>query len=252
MIKDKLFFSIIPPIGSLIIKFIGKTTRWELINYERIEENKRSDKPVIFAFWHGRLLMIPYICFGKNPTVLISQHRDGELISRIAKHFDVNAVRGSTTRGGKEGFKKIVRTLQSGSDVVIAPDGPKGPPYIVQPGIIRLASYTGCQILPIAYSISIYKKLKSWDEFMLPAPFGKGAFIAGDLIKVPPKASDDVYEQKRITLEQSLNEITETVDKKVSAISKTRNFKYQSALKIPSGAEKIEIEPKHDNNSNEV
>jgi len=236
MIKDKILLSVIPPLGSFIIKFIGKSTRWEKINYERVTDFNQSDKPIIFAFWHGRLLMIPYICEGKNPHVLISQHRDGEMIARIIKYFNLKSIRGSTTRGGMEGFKNIVKVLKNGSDVVIAPDGPKGPPYIVQPGIIRLASISGCPILPIAYSVSKYKKLGSWDEFMLPAPFGKGAFIAGEPMTVPPKASKDIYEKKRIELETSLNNITETVDKKVSAITEKNRFKYQDSLSNNSKA----------------
>ena len=122
-IKDKIFFSIVPPLGSLLIKFIGITTKWEYINYHIIEKYKKSQQPVIFAFWHGRLLMIPYVCEGKNPHVLASQHRDGEIITRIARYFGVNAIRGSTTRGGKEGFKKIIKLLRNGNDAVIAPDG---------------------------------------------------------------------------------------------------------------------------------
>ena len=232
MIRDKIFFWIIPPIGALLIKLIGKTTSWELIDYDRIEQNKNSDKPVIFAFWHGRLLMFPFLSVGKNPHVLISQHRDGELITRIIRYFDVFAIRGSTTKGGKEGFKKIIKLLKNGSDVVIAPDGPKGPPYNVQPGIIRLASITGCSILPIAYSTSLYKKLGSWDEFMLPIPFGKGAFITGELISVPNKATKEVYEQKRIELENTLNKITGFVDSKVAPISSKRDFKYSRSVKV--------------------
>jgi len=227
MIKNKLFFSIIPPFGSLFIRFIGRTTRWEKINFEKVIEYKNSKQPVIFAFWHGRLLMIPYLCVGKNPHVLISQHRDGELITRIIRSFGVKAIRGSTTRGGKEGFKRIAKVLQNGSDVVIAPDGPRGPAYKVQPGIIRLASITGYPILPIAYSTSRHKKLKSWDEFMLPLPFGKGAFVAGKELFVPPKATKEEYEEKRIHLEKLLTELTMTADSMVTT-SPSKNNPYKT------------------------
>jgi lysophospholipid acyltransferase (LPLAT)-like uncharacterized protein len=225
-IKDKIFLSIVPFIASLAIRFIGFSIKWELSNFELMEELYSSKKPVIFAFWHGRLIMIPYLCKGKNPYVLISQHRDGELIARIIKYFGLNSIRGSTTRGGKEGFKKIIYSLKSGSDVVIAPDGPKGPRYKAQHGIVRLAAITGCPIIPIAYSTSSYKKLRSWDEFMLPTPFGNGVLMIGEPILVPSEASNEILEEKRIFVENVLNEMTFIVDSKVGVILKKNDFTY--------------------------
>ncbi|MBU1627692.1 lysophospholipid acyltransferase family protein [bacterium] len=233
MIKEKIFFNVVPFFASLLIRFIGWTIKWELINYEQMEEINKSEKPVIFAFWHGRLIMIPYLCRGKKPHVLISQHRDGELIARIIKYFGLNSIRGSTTRGGKEGFKRIIYALKNGSDVVIAPDGPKGPPYKAQHGIVRLASITGCPIIPISYSTSSYKKFRSWDEFMLPAPFGKGILMIGDPITVPLKAPKEIIEEKRIVIENILNEITFITDSKTGVISKKNDFTYQKPVKNP-------------------
>jgi len=216
MLKDKILLSIIPPLGYLLINIIGKTIKWEKLNYDSMINFKNSQQPIIFAFWHGRLLMMPYLNVGKNPHVMISQHRDGELISRIIKYFSISSFRGSTTRGGKEGFKKLVKHLKSGFDAVIAPDGPQGPPYKAQHGIIRLASITRCSILPITYSTSRFFKMKSWDEFMVPKPFSKGIFIVGDTIEIPANATKDILEEKRVELEIILNKITLKADKAVS------------------------------------
>ncbi len=114
----------------------------------------RDDRHFILAFWHGRQLMIPLAYRGREIHILISRHRDGELISRIMSRFGYHSVRGSSTRGGTAALRQLIKLGRSGVDIAITPDGPKGPRYVAQPGVIQIAKVTGLPILPLTFSCS--------------------------------------------------------------------------------------------------
>jgi lysophospholipid acyltransferase (LPLAT)-like uncharacterized protein len=173
----------------------------------------RNGSPSIFAFWHGRLLMMTAGHRGKKVAIPISRHQDGEFISRTIKYFGYRSVRGSTTRGGFSAMRKMMRAFEEGYDIAITPDGPRGPRYRVQKGIIELARRTGTMILPVSFSASRKKVFRSWDRFLLPYPFAKGVFILGEPLRVPRHIDEDVFEQKRLLLEGRLREITDRADR---------------------------------------
>ncbi len=109
---------------------------------------------IIFAFWHGRQLMMPFVYRGKRAYILISQHRDGEMIHRVIRQFGFQSVRGSTTRGGGLALRQLVRYGRQGADLVVTPDGPKGPKWKVQEGVIHLAKLTGLPVVPVTVAYS--------------------------------------------------------------------------------------------------
>lgn len=143
-----------PPLGAGLLHVLGLTMRLSFQGMERIEDFHRKGQGVIFAFWHGRQLMMPLAYRGKQGYVLISQHRDGELIHRLIQRFGFQSVRGSTTRGGGMAFRHLIRLAQNGGDLVVTPDGPKGPKEVVKPGVIRLAERTGLPIVPVTFACS--------------------------------------------------------------------------------------------------
>jgi hypothetical protein len=145
--------------------------------------------------------------------ILISRHRDGELITRTVRHFGLETVRGSSTRGGIAGIKGLARALQEGYDVAIAPDGPRGPRFKVQPGIIQLARISGRPILPFTFSAFPRKVFKTWDHFVIPFPFSRGVFVFGEPIWVDRDASAEEIETKTLLLEKRLQELTEVADR---------------------------------------
>jgi lysophospholipid acyltransferase (LPLAT)-like uncharacterized protein len=106
----------------------------------------------------------------------------------------------------------MVRAIQNGSDIAVAPDGPRGPRYRVQIGIIELAKLTGRPIVPVSFNASRRKIFKTWDHFLLPYPFSKGVFIWGEPIAVDPNGDRVHLEERRALLEKSLNELTERAD----------------------------------------
>ena len=198
----------------VLVSAIGSTLRW------RMEDNpdvldRTPDKPVIFAFWHNRLFLLPYM-FQKywkprqrRVAVLVSASKDGEKLARVLTRFNLLCVRGSTSRRGREALRELARAVRDGYDVGITPDGPRGPRYQVQIGAISLAQLTGSTIVPVSYVLSRKITLNSWDAFMIPLPFARCKIRFGSPISVPPGADDALRENKRLELERVLLTLSE-------------------------------------------
>ena len=173
-----------------------------------------SDTPFIIAFWHGRLFMMPHIWRRNVPiNLLISHHRDGEMLARTVSHFGFDTIRGSSSQGGGSALREILRTLKSGTSIGFTPDGPRGPRMRASEGIISIAKLAGVPIVPSSYAISRRKVLRSWDRFTFPLPFTRGLYIWGTPLSVARDADAETTEAARLSLEQALNEITETADR---------------------------------------
>ena len=152
--RDWLKVHLVPIVGAWIIKILGRTNAFYYEHQEILPKLRSKYPGIIFAIWHGQQLLMPLAFLEKPACVLISQHRDGEMIYRIIQRFGHTAVRGSTTRGGSLAFRQLIRIGRSGRDIVITPDGPKGPCEVVKPGIIHLAKVTGLPILPLVVACS--------------------------------------------------------------------------------------------------
>jgi lysophospholipid acyltransferase (LPLAT)-like uncharacterized protein len=140
----------------------------------------RGELQAVFAFWHGRMLLMPMVCPpGHKMQVLISTHRDGEMIARTMHRFGFGTPRGSSTRGGVTAAMQAVKALQAGDNVAITPDGPKGPAMKVQPGLLSIASMANVPVVPVTYSSSLHKRMKTWDRFMIALPFGRVYYRIG-------------------------------------------------------------------------
>ena len=167
---------------------------------------------IIVAFWHGRLLMMPFVYPGKPGAILISQHRDGEYIGRIATRLGFEVIRGSATRGGMRALKQMIRAIKGRLNLVITPDGPQGPRAKVKSGIIEMARLTGAPIVPVSFSASRRRFLKSWDAFLVPVPFSRAVYIWGEPIYVPRTATKDEVAKHQEALEERLNLLTMKAD----------------------------------------
>ncbi len=167
---------------------------------------------IIVAFWHGRLLMMPFVYPGKPGAILISQHRDGEYISRIATRLGFEVIRGSATRGGMRALKQMIRAIKGRLNLVITPDGPQGPRAKVKSGIIEMARLTGAPVVPVSFSTSRRRFLKSWDAFLVPVPFSRAVYIWGEPIYVPRTATKDEVAKHQEALEEQLNLLTMEAD----------------------------------------
>lgn len=165
-------------LGAGVIRLLGLSMRISIQGVEAVDELYKQGRPIIFAFWHSRQLMMPLAYRGKGAHVLISQHRDGELIQRIIARFGLQSVRGSTTRGGGPAFRRLIELGGAGQDLVVTPDGPKGPRQVAKEGVIRLARATRLPIVPVTFSCSKKKSLRAGIAFRCPIPLGEGCSCA--------------------------------------------------------------------------
>src|SRR3990172_2119137 len=203
-----------PPLGRFLIRLLGLTLTFKEIGLEHVRPLWEAKAPVIYACWHGRILLLPYLYGVRHHVhVMASRHRDGELVSRFVQGFGFRAVRGSTTRGGSAALRRLARRLRIGEEVAMIPDGPLGPRYVVQPGVIALGKISGAPIVPMSVSASRGWRLKSWDEFLIPAPFALVVVEFGEPIRIPPDADRAVQEEQRKILEQSLRTLTWEADR---------------------------------------
>ncbi|KIL97569.1 Protein of unknown function DUF374 [Paramagnetospirillum magnetotacticum MS-1] len=200
-------------LGSLYIRLVYLTGRWSVVNGGHAQALWDQGKPFILAFWHGRILMMPKSWRPSVPIhMLISQHRDGQLIARTVSHFGIDTVQGSTTRGGSAALRSMLKFLKSGQCVGITPDGPKGPRMRASDGIVAVAKLAGVPILPATFATSRRTLLGSWDRFAVAWPFSRGVFVWGDPIVVPKDADEAAMEAARQAVEDSLNAITRDAD----------------------------------------
>jgi lysophospholipid acyltransferase (LPLAT)-like uncharacterized protein len=192
---------------SLYIRFVYATSRVSLHIDDDAKPYMDGKDNAIYAFWHGRMMMMPM----RNPSgiqmrVLISFHHDGLLISQVVKHLHTETIGGSSSRGGREAVKVILKGLRAGDNIGITPDGPRGPNQIASKGIETIARLSGKPVIPVTFSASRHRRLKSWDRFILALPFGHIAFFAGSPIVLDKDADDTQQALYLQAIEKAMNE----------------------------------------------
>jgi lysophospholipid acyltransferase (LPLAT)-like uncharacterized protein len=172
-------------------------------------------QPIIFCLWHNRLAL-SMACHrftrrhqpDRRLAALISASRDGAFLATILERFGVQAVRGSTSRRGPQALLELTTWAGRGYGLAITPDGPRGPRYVVQPGVIALAQVTGIPIVPVTYRMTWMVRSKSWDRFQIPLPFAKCEVIFEAPMHVPREVSDPEREALRVELQNRLREMS--------------------------------------------
>lgn len=212
-LADRILIRVVPWIYYLVLRTLGLTIRREVFFAERPEKFWNEGRQIIIAFWHQRLLMMPFLPRRGRFGMMISQHRDGEFIARAVKLFGVDSIRGSTTHGGLAALRGMVRFFRTGANLAITPDGPQGPAHVVQIGAVELARQTGAPLLPVTYNASRKKVFRSWDRFILPLPFSRVAFLWGEPLCVSKNADKAQLEESRLLLQERLQQITAEADR---------------------------------------
>jgi len=188
--------------------FLGWTTRIYWFKTDEAKQLEDSGAGLIYAAWHNQQLFLLYPYKFQKIAPLISQSSDGEYIARVLPHFGMEAVRGSTTHGGARALIKLLQAARKGYRPMLTPDGPRGPIYTVQPGILFLAKKLGWPIIPVGTALSHKFKAGSWDRMRVPLPFGKTALTYGKAIWVKseedfPRAAKELQEQLNWASDQS-------------------------------------------------
>ena len=201
------------PVAAWLLVALGATWRIVRVRVHEREALLGRGERCIFALWHSRLLPLAFTHRGRSVALLISRHRDGELIARIITRLGYRTARGSSTRGGEEGIREMLRHAEEGRLLGITPDGPRGPAEQVKPGLVYLASRTGYPILPVAAAAKGEWVLDSWDRFRIPYPFTTVVVAYGPPILVPARLSDEEIEVWRVRIEAGLRELTAEVER---------------------------------------
>ncbi len=208
-IARQLSLGVAPYLLYLLIRLLYASMRIELVGREVMPSFTGKGEGFVGIFWHGRLLMIPFIYPGRAMHVLISTHRDGEIIAKVMERFGFRLVRGSSKKGGTAALKEMVRLLRDDNDVAITPDGPKGPCEVVKPGVAQVARLTGKVVIPMAFSATRAWRLGSWDRFLIPKPFSRGVYVVGEPLRYQ---EGEELEAFRVRIEASLRDVTERAD----------------------------------------
>lgn len=198
--------------GFRLLKVWARTLRFEIDDRAGVVGSPVREN-YIAGLWHNRLLLISFVLkkfLPQRPGAgLISASRDGDLISDLTRRFGFEVVRGSSSRLGASALRELEDVLASGHDVLITPDGPRGPVYELGPGIVFLAQKTGMAVVPINMEFSSCWRVNSWDGFILPRPFAKVRVIFGPACRVRATNTAEEFEAERLTLQKAMMSLVE-------------------------------------------
>ena len=209
----------VSPVGSAGLGLVGRyalqalfrTLRIERTGHHHVMEFKRKGMPVIFVFWHGRLLPLIHVHRHAGIVVLVSEHRDGDYLARLLHHFGFGTVRGSSTRGAVRGLKGLIRAAGRGLDLAITPDGPRGPNRELKLGALTAARMTGLPLVPVGVGATSAWRIRSWDELLVPKPFATVRVAYGRPSFVPRHADQAKIDEVIGTLESGLTTLAAQV-----------------------------------------
>jgi len=222
-LKRRIVQSLAPAAAYRYIRLVAATSRLDRENDAARQRARDATGTYILAFWHARFVMMPYASPDHRLAALLSRHRDARMLGSVLGRFGYDLVWGSTTTGGASAARELLRRARDGWDLGIAPDGPRGPRRIAQPGVVAVARLTGRAILPVSFSAKPMRRLRSWDRTLVPAPFCRGLFVFGEPIVVPRDA--DSAEQARLLAQVngSLDQISDRADATVGVPASPRD-----------------------------
>lgn len=217
--KSAVVTNLISSLLYLYIKFIWKTSKWEVSGLDKLLKTWEQSGNFILVGWHGRALLMP-LMFKKNlhapMSALVSLHQDGRLIAGILEKFGIKTIGGSSNNNAKGAAVNIMHTLNQNTSITIIPDGPRGPRMRMTMSPIYFAQKTGKPIFGMIYSVKKAKIIeKAWDKMMIPAPFNQGIFLISEPFYVPADASEAELEQYRLKFEQIMNQLNHDADQKM-------------------------------------
>ncbi|HLS79863.1 MAG TPA: lysophospholipid acyltransferase family protein [Steroidobacter sp.] len=199
-------------LAAAIIEVLWRTGRIRIIGGERLEALLREHGAVTPVFWHQHLLicsrfMVAGRIAGMKPGFMISPSVDGQAPTMLALLYGAHVVRGSGSYTGVRAVRGVHQAIvKEGISPAITPDGPRGPRFVLKPGAIFVAQITGKPVVPIAYAASPARKLKTWDKFIIPAPFAKICIAIGEPYFPPPQLDEEQMESAQRELERRLLE----------------------------------------------
>lgn len=193
--RQVLKLRLVVAVGLIVVRLLGSTWRVRVRNACGWQQLRAAGKPWVFALWHGSLLPLTYRHRNSQITVVVSEHRDGEIIARLIDALGNRTVRGSTTRGAGRALLSMIRELERGFVVAITPDGPRGPALSFQAGAVVAAHRAGVPVVGILMHVDRAWRLNSWDRFVIPKPFARLTIAYTDPTIVSGASSREAAEQ---------------------------------------------------------
>jgi hypothetical protein len=194
-------------IADFLIDVLLKTVRIKVENFDLVEKLEKEKKNYIVAFWHGSMLVGWYLQKNKNFAALVSQSKDGEVLTSILKNWKFHVVRGSSNKGGSEALDTLIHLTEENYHLAITPDGPTGPIYKMKPGALIVAYRSQIPLILLGIGMKNKWTLKSWDNFEIPKPFSKVVALYSDPIFIDKQLSREQISAKIEECEKQLNEL---------------------------------------------
>jgi lysophospholipid acyltransferase (LPLAT)-like uncharacterized protein len=195
----------LPYAAFLFIRTLHATLRVRHVRAQNIDDTPRH----IIAFWHECVLLSLHSRWRIPTTAIISQSKDGEIVSRVLHLYKAETARGSSTRGGENALRDALRAFKTGQNLAVTPDGPKGPRRVVKGGVVSIAQITGMPVVPFYFTARKKKRLRSWDRQIVPAPFSKALYVYGSPIAVP---RDGDAEEWRLKIEKEMVDLADEAE----------------------------------------
>jgi lysophospholipid acyltransferase (LPLAT)-like uncharacterized protein len=199
-------------LGKWILWLWAKSARTTVLGEEKYTELRNKKIPVIVLIWHGRIFFAPYFFRRRGIMPLVSPSEDGEIIAQIIARWGYKALRGSSSHSIIRAWNEMKKELEKGGELIIVPDGPRGPGRKMKPGALKLAKETGAYLVPFTFSSSKRKTLKSWDRFLIPRPFTRFVAVYGNPISVESTSSNEELEKKLLEVEDYMKELDREAD----------------------------------------
>lgn len=188
------------------MRALNFTLRVRHVRARNIDDSPRY----ILAFWHECILQSLHSRWRKPTTAVISRSKDGEIVARVLHLFGAETARGSSTRGGEVALREVLRDVRAGKNIALTPDGPKGPRRVVKDGVVYIAQVSGLPVVPFYFTSKRKKRLRSWDQQIVPIPFSKAIFLYGEPMLVPRHGD---VEEWRLTIERAMNDLADEAER---------------------------------------
>ena len=211
-LRKNIHWWLVGHVGKFVFWLWSKSVRLTILGEDKYKALRDKGKAVVFLAWHGRIFIVPYFFRKRNIMPLVSPSGDGEIPAQIMARWGYKILRGSGSHAIIRAWNVMKQELKDGGEVIIIPDGPKGPGRVMKMGGIKLAHETGAYLVPFSFSASRKKVLSSWDLFVIGKPFSRVVAIYGDPITIDPSLDADGLEKERARIEKVLCDLDAQAD----------------------------------------
>jgi len=210
---EKFRWKAVGVLGRALLRLCGKSCRIKVLGEEEYRGLRKEKKPIIFLTWHGRLFLVPYFFRKRGVSALVSPSKDGEILAQVGAGWGYRLFRGSSSHSIVRAWVEMKKELQNGGELIIIPDGPRGPGHELKPGCLKLAQETGAFLVPFSFSASRKRFLKTWDTFLFFYPFSKIVAVYGKPLIVGPASDEEGLEKERLRAEKALLDLDLEADR---------------------------------------